>query len=272
MIKGLMRFIKFIGLMIAVFLVVGVIANVIDPPEEVEKPEQQIEETTKIEPVKAEKQYKNGYEIPSYENYTKEGFEPTNVYIEGTVYDVFEDRLVIENGGCYWFIMKTSGSDIDLSGYKDKKCEVYGSAEEFSSEYKGPVISLLGSNNHHIKFFDGKIYNECDTTTYEAFKKEEQPNTEQQKLEPSVGSENLPNKDLPASKEDGNASTGNNRNETATVTVPKEEETVGNLVWIPTNGGTKYHSRAGCSNMNNPIQVSVETAEARGFTPCRRCH
>lgn len=56
------------------------------------------------------------------------------------------------------------------------------------------------------------------------------------------------------------------------VTVPDEEESEGTLVWVPTNGGTKYHSRSGCSNMKNPKQVSLETAEANGYTPCKRCH
>ena len=43
-------------------------------------------------------------------------------------------------------------------------------------------------------------------------------------------------------------------------------------VWIPTNGGTKYHSRAGCSNMKNPVEITQSKAEARGFKPCQRCH
>lgn len=43
-------------------------------------------------------------------------------------------------------------------------------------------------------------------------------------------------------------------------------------VWIPTNGGTKYHTYAGCSNMDNPEQISQSEAESRGFTPCKRCH
>lgn len=44
------------------------------------------------------------------------------------------------------------------------------------------------------------------------------------------------------------------------------------MVWIPTNGGTKYHSRAGCSNMENPREVTLDEAIAMGFTPCKRCY
>ncbi|MDY4191706.1 MAG: hypothetical protein SOX72_05755 [Oscillospiraceae bacterium] len=44
------------------------------------------------------------------------------------------------------------------------------------------------------------------------------------------------------------------------------------MVWIPTNGGTKYHTHAGCSNMEDPEQVTQSEAESLGFTPCKRCH
>lgn len=48
-----------------------------------------------------------------------------------------------------------------------------------------------------------------------------------------------------------------------------ENETI---VWIPTKGGTKYHTYAGCSNMDNPKEVTEEEAIALGFTPCKKCH
>lgn len=44
------------------------------------------------------------------------------------------------------------------------------------------------------------------------------------------------------------------------------------MVWIPTNGGTKYHSRSNCSGMEDPEYVTKETAIARGFGPCGRCY
>lgn len=43
-------------------------------------------------------------------------------------------------------------------------------------------------------------------------------------------------------------------------------------VWIPTNGGKKYHKSASCSNMKNPEEVTKSEAEARGFDPCKRCY
>lgn len=49
-----------------------------------------------------------------------------------------------------------------------------------------------------------------------------------------------------------------------------EEQAV--MVWIPTHGGTKYHSKSTCSNMDDPEEVTLEEAKAMGFTPCGRCY
>lgn len=51
----------------------------------------------------------------------------------------------------------------------------------------------------------------------------------------------------------------------------QDTEPVEITVWIPTNGGKKYHSKSSCSNMKNPASVTIEEAENRGFTPCKRC-
>lgn len=47
--------------------------------------------------------------------------------------------------------------------------------------------------------------------------------------------------------------------------------TGGFSVWIPTNGGTKYHSYEGCSNMYNPILVTKEEAVNMGYSQCGKC-
>lgn len=54
---------------------------------------------------------------------------------------------------------------------------------------------------------------------------------------------------------------------TTKATEPEEE-----MVWIPTKGGSKYHRWSGCSNMDNPAEVTISQAKARGFTPCKRCY
>ena len=43
------------------------------------------------------------------------------------------------------------------------------------------------------------------------------------------------------------------------------------MVWIP-KSGSKYHSKASCSNMKDPSQVTKSEAEKRGYTPCKKCH
>lgn len=53
---------------------------------------------------------------------------------------------------------------------------------------------------------------------------------------------------------------------------PAESETQTVMVWIPTHGGTKYHSKASCSGMDDPERVTLEEAQALGFTPCGRCY
>jgi hypothetical protein len=76
-----------------------------------------------------------------------------------------------------------------------------------------------------------------------------------------------------ANTSDSNGTSGSSDSGGGTgVTVPSTGDTEGDLVWIPTNGGTKYHSTSSCSNMKDPMQVTKEHAEANGFTPCKRCH
>lgn len=89
-----------------------------------------------------------------------------------------------------------------------------------------------------------------------------------------VGEKPVSEAETPAQTTTDNNSIANNSNKNngASVTVPEKEESGGSLVWVPTNGGTKYHNKSSCSNMKNPMQVSVETAVANGYTPCKRCH
>ncbi len=56
------------------------------------------------------------------------------------------------------------------------------------------------------------------------------------------------------------------------VIVPTHSETGDNLVWVPVNGGKKYHKNASCSDMINPMQVTIETAQNNGYTACKICY
>ena len=44
------------------------------------------------------------------------------------------------------------------------------------------------------------------------------------------------------------------------------------MVWVPTKGGTKYHSKSICSNMDDPRYISKTQAISKGFTPCKKCY
>ncbi len=71
----------------------------------------------------------------------------------------------------------------------------------------------------------------------------------------------------------GDTKTGSSRSGGGNgVTIPDHEEYEGNLVWVPVNGGKKYHWNRYCSSMDDPMQVTVETAIANGYTPCKRCY
>ena len=43
------------------------------------------------------------------------------------------------------------------------------------------------------------------------------------------------------------------------------------MIWIP-NSGTKYHTKATCSNMKNPSRMTLSEAKQSGYEPCSKCH
>lgn len=44
-------------------------------------------------------------------------------------------------------------------------------------------------------------------------------------------------------------------------------------VYVAGSGkGKKYHSTSGCSNMKDPVPLTQSEAEARGYTPCKKCY
>ena len=56
------------------------------------------------------------------------------------------------------------------------------------------------------------------------------------------------------------------------VDAPSHDIAGENLVWVPVHGGTKYHSKSSCSNMEDPCQIPLDDAKLRGYTACKRCH
>lgn len=54
-----------------------------------------------------------------------------------------------------------------------------------------------------------------------------------------------------------------------TISTSKKTE---EMVWIPTHGGKKYHSKSTCSNMKDPEKVTLSKAKEKGFTACKKCY
>lgn len=60
---------------------------------------------------------------------------------------------------------------------------------------------------------------------------------------------------------------------TAEPTAEPAAEPSEQMVWIASTGdGTKYHRKASCSRMNNPIELPISEAQARGYEPCGICY
>lgn len=64
-------------------------------------------------------------------------------------------------------------------------------------------------------------------------------------------------------------STTQSKKNTSTASSGKK---TGQMVWIPTISGHKYHSNPRCSGMKGPEKVDISTAKARGFTACKKCY
>lgn len=52
-----------------------------------------------------------------------------------------------------------------------------------------------------------------------------------------------------------------------------ESESAADTVYVAGSGkGSRYHSTPNCSQMKDPTALSLEEAEAQGYTPCKRCY
>lgn len=67
----------------------------------------------------------------------------------------------------------------------------------------------------------------------------------------------------------GNSSSSSHSTPKAATSAYKK---VGIMVWIPTNGGKRYHNSSSCSGMINPRKVDLGEAKYLGFTACGRCY
>lgn len=78
-------------------------------------------------------------------------------------------------------------------------------------------------------------------------------------------------KPTPKATTETSAQTTTTVTKTTTEEVAKTTTQAEPMVWIP-QSGSKFHSRAGCSNMKNPTQVTLSEAKDLGYTACAKCN
>lgn len=146
--------------------------------------------------------------------------------------------------------------DIDLSDYRNSgyslslpytKTQAVVIPETSIVEAKDPSSAEPTTESEHKEI----IPSESEITT-----------TEKVQTAPSTSA---------SSKTSSSSSTSSSKS-----TTPKAPTTaykkVGIMVWIPTNGGKRYHSNSSCSGMISPRRVDLGEARYLGFTACGRCY
>lgn len=143
--------------------------------------------------------------------------------------------------------------DIDLSDYRNSGYSLslpytkVGIPETSIVEAKAPSSAEPTTESEHKEI----IPSESEITT-----------TEKVQTAPSTSA---------SSKTSSSSSTSSSKS-----TTPKAPTTaykkVGIMVWIPTNGGKRYHSNSSCSGMISPRRVDLGEARYLGFTACGRCY
>lgn len=102
------------------------------------------------------------------------------------------------------------------------------------------------------------------------------PNNDSSNTSSNTTSNNTPSNDGTSNNTTSNntssdTSSVKQENSSSSVTIPTPD-TGENLVWVPVNGGERYHTKSTCSKMIDPIQVTKENAIANGYTPCGKCY
>lgn len=160
--------------------------------------------------------------------------DPT-IHLTGTLKKADANHLEIKDEDGHTWSVGPAGN-LDFTDHIGSQCDAYGCCRgEIDSTYNTPYIYLT-TDDSHVSFSDGTAYYPNDTDASSRFSD----------FDSDSGSA--------SASQDNSISRGG-----------------GNLVWIPTNGGTKYHSKSSCSNMKDPIQVPESEAIDLGFSACKRC-
>lgn len=205
--------------------------------------------------------------INEIENFNKEDrFNPDDEII---IYYLRGKMIRVPD--CWMNLMELHYEDVEKkfidAGFTDITVQPYEVDYDENNVFDGSVINITIGNNATFEATD-EFYTNVPVRIDYRVKPKTAPTPD-----PKKSNEQLTVQQPEAPLPDNSVES---KNDTSTggsgVTVPQQEETGVNLVWVPTNGGTKYHSYAGCSGMKDPIQVSLDTAIANGYTACKRCH
>lgn len=154
--------------------------------------------------------------------------------------------------------LKTSDDDIAKLVFKDGKLYIETNGEGNTTVWieKDNIIS----NKLKVNVID-----------VEKAEKEAQLKAEQEQEEKEAQNSAV----IPYASSNSSSSSSNNSvsgNTSSNQEIP-EVDYVSSGVYIAGSGnGTKYHSNPNCSNMKNPIEISLSEAEARGYEPCKKCY
>ena len=205
--------------------------------------------------------------INETENFNKEDrFNPDDEII---IY--YLKGKMIRVPDCWMNLMELHYEDVEKkfidAGFTDITVQPHEVDYDENNVFSGSVINITIGNNATFEDTDEFYTNVPDRIDYRVKPKtvptSESPKSNEQ-LIVQQSETPLPDNSVESKNDTSTGGSG--------VTVPQQEETGVNLVWVPTNRGTKYHSYAGCSGMKDPIQVTLETAIKNGYTACKRCH
>lgn len=155
---------------------------------------------------------------------------------------------------------KLNSSDKDLAILTFKDDELFVETKATGTAYLWIEADGISSNKVKINIIEDNKAEAIDDKPTDIKKpKEEQAQIKnEQPTEAQEKSHNTEPQQEPST----------NKNE---VNAPVDE--VIDYVYIAGSGnGKKYHSRPGCSNMKNPIEISKDDAQARSYTPCKKCY
>lgn len=183
------------------------------------------------------------YQVPSYDEFNVSSHDTTLVCVKGTLDSINPtgDLRVVDEDGHEWFVIPSFGDSFNFEKYIGTDIAAFGRCAG-KGIHIGPEVWVM-SGDDCIKLNDGVVYDSSFDCA------ESDPSSE--------------TSDSPAPSASDTT--------TPSPQPVEQHENKTDYVWIPQDGGSKYHRNAGCSGMKNPKQVTRQEAESLGFTPCKRC-